>query len=133
MLRRWKDGKVIGLTKLQPHARIKYSAPYYLIHRADLHDALHRLALVSGATVKVAHKVVDYDESVPSLTTESGQTFTADLIIAADGGWESRSVSLTAITHHPSRRAEIHCASDHLGRRRHASASCRICRVSSHC
>ena len=84
-IRRWKDGTVIGYTKLKPDFRIKFHAPYYLVHRAHFHEALHGLALQYGVKIKVAHKVVDYDENVPSVTVENGMTFVADLIVAADG------------------------------------------------
>jgi salicylate hydroxylase len=84
-IRRWQDGSPIGFTRLKPDFRIKFHAPYYLVHRAHFHDAMHQLAVKSGADVKVAHKVVDYDENVPSVRIENGQIFTADLIVAADG------------------------------------------------
>jgi salicylate hydroxylase len=76
---------VIGLTKLKPDFRIKYQAPYYLIHRAHFHSALYELALHHGVKVKVNSKVIEYDEHVPSVVVEGGERFTADLIVAADG------------------------------------------------
>lgn len=84
-LRRWKDSSVIGLTKLKPDFRIKYQAPYYLVHRAHFHSALYKLALDYGVEIKVNSKVTEYVEHVPSVTVQSGETFTADLIVAADG------------------------------------------------
>lgn len=83
--RRWKDGSAIAKTKLKPEARIKYQAPYYLAHRAHFHKALHQLALHHGVELKVDHQVVDYDETLPSVTVMNGQTLKADLVIAADG------------------------------------------------
>jgi salicylate hydroxylase len=84
-LRRWKDSSVIGLTKLKPDFRIKYQAPYYLIHRAHFHSALYKLALHHGVKVKVNSKVIEYDEHVPSVTVQGGECFAADLVVAADG------------------------------------------------
>ena len=76
---------MIGLTKLKPDFRIKYQAPYYLIHRAHFHSALYELALQHGVKVKVNSKVIEYDEHVPSVAVEGGGSFAADLVVAADG------------------------------------------------
>lgn len=38
--RRWKDGSVIGLTRLGNHVKQRYNAPYWHYHRADLHGVL---------------------------------------------------------------------------------------------
>ena len=84
-LRRWQDGSAIGYTKLKPDFSVKYQAPYWLVHRAHFHSALYELALSEGVKVKVAHKVIEYDENVPSVIVESGQSFSADFIVAADG------------------------------------------------
>ena len=83
--RRWQNGNTIGLTKLIPHFRTKYKAPYYVVHRAHFHNAMYQLALSLGITIKVGHKVIEYDESVPSVTTSDGNTLEADLVVAADG------------------------------------------------
>jgi salicylate hydroxylase len=76
---------VIGLTKLKPDFRIKYQAPYYLVHRAHFHSALHKLALHHGVKVIVDSKVIEYDEHAPSVTVQAGERYTADLVVAADG------------------------------------------------
>ncbi|KAH6999196.1 hypothetical protein BKA56DRAFT_685174 [Ilyonectria sp. MPI-CAGE-AT-0026] len=83
--RRWEDGTAIGYTKLKPNFSETYDAPYFVIHRADFHDALCRLATQQGVQIITNSKVVQYDESVPSATTEDGREYTADLIVAADG------------------------------------------------
>ena len=83
--RRWKEGNVIGYTKLIPDFRETFGAPYYVIHRAHFHNALYQLALSLGVEIRVNSKVEDYDIDVPSLTLENGETFVADLIIGADG------------------------------------------------
>ena len=84
-LRRWQDGSAIGYTKLKPEFRVRYGAPYWLVHRAHFHSAMYELALSQGVKVKVAHRVTEYDEKVPSVIVESGQRFSAGLIVAADG------------------------------------------------
>ncbi|KAJ5673977.1 hypothetical protein N7462_009416 [Penicillium macrosclerotiorum] len=83
--RRWESGKVIGLTKLMPNFRELFGAPYYVIHRANFHAALHQRALELGVTVKLASRVVNYDPQGPILTLEDGTFASADLIVAADG------------------------------------------------
>ncbi|KAJ5502150.1 hypothetical protein N7463_005024 [Penicillium fimorum] len=83
--RRWQSGGVIGLTKLIPNFREQFGAPYYVIHRANFHSALHKRALDLGVTVKVASRVVGYNVEGPSIVLENGETDSADLIVAADG------------------------------------------------
>ncbi|KAL7919622.1 hypothetical protein ACQKWADRAFT_315556 [Trichoderma austrokoningii] len=83
--RRWSNGNLIGYTKLQPDFRSSFGAPYYVVHRAHLHDALHQLALQLGVDVKVNHKVVEYNEESPCVKVEDGTVLSADLIVAADG------------------------------------------------
>ncbi|CAI7564177.1 unnamed protein product [Penicillium glandicola] len=83
--RRWQSGSVIGLTKLIPNFREQFGAPYYVIHRANFHSALHKRALDAGVTVKVASRVVGYNVEGPSIALENGETASADLVVAADG------------------------------------------------
>lgn len=83
--RRWESGKVIGLTKLIPNFRKSFGAPYYVIHRANFHTALHQRALDQGVTIKLASRVVEYNPQRPSITLEDGSSALADLIVAADG------------------------------------------------
>jgi salicylate hydroxylase len=84
-IRRRENGDVIGWTQLMPDFRRSFGAPYYVIHRARLHDALHRLAVELGVKVKLGSMVVDYDLDKPSLTLENGEVHFGDLIIGADG------------------------------------------------
>ncbi|KAF4448971.1 salicylate hydroxylase [Fusarium austroafricanum] len=83
--RRWENGDPIGYTKLGPDFATTYGAPYFVIHRADFHRALQRLAIDHRVKVITGSRVTDYDESVPSATTSDGRKYTADLIVAADG------------------------------------------------
>ncbi|ETS85199.1 hypothetical protein PFICI_03224 [Pestalotiopsis fici W106-1] len=68
----------------------KYTYPWQLIHRVDLHEALKSLALdekESGKPVSLylRSKVVSCNPSGPSITLEDGRTFEGDLLIGADG------------------------------------------------
>lgn len=83
--RRWENGDVIGYTKLVPDFRDNFKAPYYVVHRAHFHTALYQRALELGVQVKVASRVDDYDIDTPSVTLGTGEVFTTDLIVAADG------------------------------------------------
>jgi salicylate hydroxylase len=83
--RRWDNGEVIGYTKLVPDFRDNFRAPYYVVHQAHFHGALHKRALELGVEVRVNSKVVDYDLEAPSIELENGQILSADLIVAADG------------------------------------------------
>jgi salicylate hydroxylase len=83
--RRWEDGKPIGHTKLVPEFQDTYEAPYYVIHRADFHMALHKLALQHGVEVIIGSRVDVYDEETATVETSKGIKYTADLLVAADG------------------------------------------------
>jgi 2-polyprenyl-6-methoxyphenol hydroxylase and related FAD-dependent oxidoreductases len=83
--RRWQSGNVIGLTQLIPNFREQFGAPYYVIHRANFHSALHKRALDLGVTVKVASRVVGYNIEEPSIVLENDETVSSDLVVAADG------------------------------------------------
>ncbi|KAI1391738.1 salicylate hydroxylase [Hypoxylon trugodes] len=81
---RWQDGST--MVKL-PFDNIveTHGAPYYLVHRADLHEALLTAARRAGVEVLNQKRVVSYDFEAPSATTQNGEVFTADLVIGADG------------------------------------------------
>ncbi|GAD92550.1 hypothetical protein NECHADRAFT_82406 [Paecilomyces variotii No. 5] len=83
--RRWSNGDRIGFTRLIPDFRENFGAPYYVVHRAHLHTALHECAVEQGVKVLVNSKVVSYDPNRPSVVLEDGRTISADLVVAADG------------------------------------------------
>jgi len=83
--RRWQDGTQIAFTRLQPDFRQKYQAPYYVIHRAHFHDALHKLAISVGATLHTNAKVAEYREAAGEVLMTDGRVFSGNLIVAADG------------------------------------------------
>lgn len=84
-MRRWEDGEVIGCTRLFPEFREHFGSPYWVIHRAHFHKAMHELAVDLGVSIELACKVTSYDNHHPSITLENGSTIQADLVIAADG------------------------------------------------
>lgn len=62
----------------------QHGAPYYHIHRADLHKLLFDLA-EPNITLRLNSTVTDIDPDTPSLTLASGEIIKSDLIIGADG------------------------------------------------
>ncbi|KAI5857498.1 salicylate hydroxylase [Durotheca rogersii] len=81
---RWQDGST--MVKL-PFDNIveTHGAPYYLVHRADLHEALLTAARNVGVEVLTKKRVISYNFDAPSAMTQEGEVFKADLVIGADG------------------------------------------------
>jgi salicylate hydroxylase len=81
---RWEDGSTITKFPFENIAEV-HGAPYYLVHRADLHAVLLEAAQRGAVEIHTKQKVTSYDFNAPSATTSDGKTWTADLIICADG------------------------------------------------
>ncbi|KAI9900376.1 hypothetical protein N3K66_004638 [Trichothecium roseum] len=81
---RWDDGETIAEVPFAANVE-KHGAPYYLVHRADLHTSLVEAAIRAGVTIHNDKRVVAYDFDAPSATTQAGETFSADLVLGADG------------------------------------------------
>ncbi|ETN44785.1 uncharacterized protein HMPREF1541_09660 [Cyphellophora europaea CBS 101466] len=81
---RWKDGSTI--VKLPFNDIVKnHGAPYYLVHRADLHAGLLEAATRAGVQILNDKRVVEYNFEGPFVVTADGETWRADLVIGADG------------------------------------------------
>jgi salicylate hydroxylase len=85
IMKRWKDGRTLAKLALNSYHRKCYGAPFWDIHRHDLIIALHKRACELGADVRVNSKVVDVEFEQATLTLESGETCTGDLVVGADG------------------------------------------------
>jgi salicylate hydroxylase len=83
--RRWEDGREIGRTALGKDFQENFKVPYYVVHRAHFHNALHQRALQLGVVVELNAKVVKYCEKSASVELASNRIIMADLVIAADG------------------------------------------------
>jgi salicylate hydroxylase len=85
ILRRYNTGEQIGFTEWEETMKV-YGAPYYQLHRADLHKTLYDL-IVPHVTILSGSPVVGCDPNpvAPSVTLESGKVLNADLIVGADG------------------------------------------------
>lgn len=81
---RWQDGTTISKLPFDNIVET-HGAPYYLVHRADLHKALLEAAIRAGVTIHNDKKITSYDFDAPSATTASGEVFSANLILGADG------------------------------------------------
>ena len=65
--------------------RSRFGAPWYFVHRVDLHNELKLLARTAGAQIRLGSEVQHVDCEDGTLTTRDGQVHQKDLIVAADG------------------------------------------------
>lgn len=84
--RRYNTGERVGFTKWGKALEKDYGAPYYHIHRADLHKLLYDL-VSPHVTIMLGSTVIgcNPDAASPSVTLASGETMMANLIVGADG------------------------------------------------
>ncbi|EJD00227.1 FAD/NAD-binding domain-containing protein [Fomitiporia mediterranea MF3/22] len=88
-LLRYDDGRVIGYRCLGNIISRTYGAPYYNIHRADLHSMLLSLVATSPrVTIRLCSTVKKIDP-IPNpnvnVTLTSGEVLAGDMIVGADG------------------------------------------------
>lgn len=86
--RRYDTGEMLHRLPLGDEHERRHGAPYFQLHRADLHDALHARvqALDAGAIVLGARAVaVREDEAGAVVRFEDGRAAEAELLIGADG------------------------------------------------
>lgn len=83
--RRWQTGEPIGVTHLVPHFKEQFGSPYWVVHRAHLHQALVDRALALGANIEVNSHIdaVHFDNA--SVSTKDGKVVTGDVIVGCDG------------------------------------------------
>ena len=100
--RRWEDGAPIAHTRLNPEFQDMFEGPYYVTHRAHLHEVLHERAVQLGAKIRLTCRIVEYRPDQSSFVLENGSVIHADLIVAADGenpwGEEQMSMSLNVVS-----------------------------------
>jgi salicylate hydroxylase len=83
-IRDYKSGSTIGVLNVADLEK-QYGAPYVVLHRATLHDILHKHAIRSGAEIMLDSKVTEYDFENGAIVLKNGKMMEADLVIAADG------------------------------------------------
>lgn len=80
----FKDSALIGALDMTAFEE-EYSAPYIVIHRASLHNILHRHAVQAGAEIRLDATVTKYDFENGAVELKSGEMLHADLVVGADG------------------------------------------------
>jgi salicylate hydroxylase len=87
-VRLWNTGRRWPLFDLGVDARKRFGAPYWMLHRGDLHQVLRAAfeaaspgALQTGVRVDHAHTV----GNGVRVTAADGRVFEADVLVAADG------------------------------------------------
>ncbi|WP_151479413.1 FAD-dependent monooxygenase [Streptomyces albicerus] len=83
--RTWSDGAEICRYLLGREAEEEFGAPYLLLHRADLHQALAAAVPPRSVRLNTAVVGIDQDDESACVTTASGERLRADLVVAADG------------------------------------------------
>jgi salicylate hydroxylase len=91
--RRWKDGSIVGLTRLGDFCTRHYNAPYWHYHRADLHSVIVDACIdpagpgpvVELRTASRVDRLDHGDPRRPAVVTEDGRRFEADVVLGADG------------------------------------------------
>src|SRR5437762_3215709 len=87
-IRLWNTGETWKLFDLGAESVARYGAPYFMIHRADLHGAL--IDAVRSLAPDAIHLGVrctgfDDDGSIVTIHLANGEHVTGDALIAADG------------------------------------------------
>lgn len=81
----WRTGALLGRVPLGEEAVERWGAPFYHLHRADLHNAL-RAALGDGHITLGARCVaVEQDQTTVTARFADGREATGDLLVGADG------------------------------------------------
>ncbi len=87
-VRLWDSGRRWPLFDLGADARARFGAPYWMLHRGDLHQVLRAAfeaaapgALLTGVRVERAETIGD----AVRVTAADGRAFEADVMVAADG------------------------------------------------
>lgn len=81
---RWQDGTVLEEVSYGAMEGM-FGYPVMAIPRAKYQRLLFDLAVEMGVEVRLSSRVRSTDEKTPSVTLESGETVSGDVIIGADG------------------------------------------------
>lgn len=84
---RRKDGTLVGHTDI-PVVEKALGRPWWLVHRAHLHDGLAAVSKQLGATIHISSRVVSLDYQTGGevrVKTQKGHTYQFDLCVGADG------------------------------------------------
>lgn len=84
-MRRWDDNQLLARTALGAQCEELFGAPYYTMHRADLHSAL--LSLLPADTVRLGMRCVAVEQTGDGVLLHfaGGSTQRCDVVAGADG------------------------------------------------
>jgi salicylate hydroxylase len=84
-LRDWQSGDMLARIPLADAALARWGAPFYSVHRADLHDALR--AALGDQHITLGARCVSVEQHASEVTIRfaDGRTASHDLLIGADG------------------------------------------------
>jgi salicylate hydroxylase len=83
--RDWQTGTLLGRVPLADEAVARWGAPFYHLHRADLHDALRTALGDPHITLGARCVAVEQRDSVVTARFADGREATGELLIGADG------------------------------------------------
>ena len=83
--RDWQSGTLLGRVPLADAAEHRWGAPFYNVHRADLHDALRTAVGDQHITLGACCVSVEEHGSEVAISFADGRRAIGDLLIGADG------------------------------------------------
>ncbi|KAF2676552.1 FAD/NAD(P)-binding domain-containing protein, partial [Lentithecium fluviatile CBS 122367] len=83
--RSYRDGDLLSATRLIPEMQAHYAAPHLVLHRGDLLALLLQEARRLNVGLAADCAVADIDFATCKVHTVSGEMFTGDVLIGADG------------------------------------------------
>lgn len=86
-----RGDRIVGIP-VGERFRDRFKNPYAVVHRADLHDALHDACRESGLVeLRVSNRVARYDQDGNGVTATlaSGERVEGSALIGADGLWSA--------------------------------------------
>jgi salicylate hydroxylase len=83
---RRKDGTKVGFTKIE-NLETSLGRPWWVVHRAHLHDGLAKVAEQLGAEILIKSAVtrIDYQSQDVKVETSQGAKHSFDFVVGADG------------------------------------------------
>jgi salicylate hydroxylase len=87
-IRLWSTGETWKLFDLGAVSRERYGAPYFMIHRADLHRILlNAVTAAAPDAITLGARVTGFEQDASGVTIlcENGTRFQGDALIGADG------------------------------------------------
>ena len=83
--RDWQSGAILGRVPLGDVAPVRWGAPFYNVHRADLHDALRATLGDEHITLGARCESVEQHGAEVTIRFDDGRHATGDVLIGADG------------------------------------------------